>query len=306
MNLQKRFVTRLNMKFVNQLIPNEHNEYIPGMLRFHRLGALTAFIALLKIIVLFTLFIIYPSQAYFSTVTSANIIELTNQQREAAGLEKLIVNEKLNRVAQRKLDDMFARQFFSHTDPDGEKVWRLLSSEGYEHTYAGENLAMNFYSAEEAVSAWMGSKKHRQNILSKQYRDIGVAVGVGSLHGQTVSLVVQIFGTEFTNTTSDFRRSVSSMLGVETPGIEILGESRSVALKTGGGSWFRFLSARYKNIFLFFGLFLSVSLLGFAFYESKHHHRRLAMGLVALGVVFAAITLNGHFLEGISGILMVG
>lgn len=294
------------MDFIKHFLPNTHDQNVPLILHLRHLGALNALVIIAKVLAVLVLFVVYPSQGYFSTVTSATIVELTNQRREAAGLRRLVVNEQLNQVAQKKLNDMLQRQFFSHTNPDGEKVWGLLTSEGYDYTFAGENLAMNFYSAEEVVSAWMDSEKHRQNLLSQQFQDIGVAVGIGTLNDNSVSLVVQIFGTEVAGSELSFRSSVSSILGIETSGIEIRGDSDAVTLGPRKGSWLRMVVENYKTSFLFVGLFLSVSVLAFAFYESKHHHRRLALGLATLGIVFMAILVNGHFLEEIRGVLTLG
>lgn len=292
--------------FNHIFVPNEKNAFVPRVLLFRHLGFLSAFILFLKLFVMVALFVVYPSEAYFSTVTSANVIELTNIERLQHGIDELEVSERLNRVARQKLEDMFERQYFSHTDPDGEKVWRVLANEGYQYSFAGENLAMNFYSAEEVVSAWMDSEKHRKNLLSEQYQDFGVAVAVGSLNGEQVSLIVQIFGTEYVSTASDFRRSVTSILGVETPETKVMGETGAVTIESRQGSWMRFFVENHKTGILLIGLVLSLIMLLFAFFESKHHHRRLSLGLLTLSVIFAAITINIHFLEAISGTLTVG
>ena len=63
--------------------------------------------------------------------------------------------------------------------------------ESYDYSYAGENLAMDFHSAEKMEDAWMKSPTHRANILNEKYKDIGVAVKAGNQHGGRAS----VFGT---------------------------------------------------------------------------------------------------------------
>ena len=62
--------------------------------------------------------------------------------------------------------------------------------------YAGENLAKGFRTAEGVHEAWMASPTHKENIMSPNYKDIGVAVVEGTLLGKETTLVVQMFGNQ--------------------------------------------------------------------------------------------------------------
>jgi hypothetical protein len=44
------------------------------------------------------------------------------------------------------------------------------------------------------VTAWMNSPTHRDNILKKEYTDVGFAIVNGVLNGEETTLVVQMFG----------------------------------------------------------------------------------------------------------------
>jgi hypothetical protein len=57
-------------------------------------------------------------------------------------------------------------------------------------------LARDFADASSAVSAWMASPTHRENILSPKYKDIGISVVEGSLNGVDTTIIVQLFGTK--------------------------------------------------------------------------------------------------------------
>ena len=115
------------------------------------------------------MFLVYPTSAEFSTITTNRIIELTNKERIELNLQELKQSEILNQAAALKLADMFENNYFAHTSPQGTKPWHWFGKANCNYTYAGENLAMNFLEAEDAMSAWMNSPTHRDNIISKNY-----------------------------------------------------------------------------------------------------------------------------------------
>lgn len=125
------------------------------------------------------------------------VIEFTNKQRKENGnLEPLTENLKLDLSAEKKLQDMFDKQYFEHESPSGVKVGDLGEEVGYEYILIGENLALgNFKDDASLVEAWMNSPGHRANILNEHYKEIGVAVGNGIFEGRNVWLAVQHFGT---------------------------------------------------------------------------------------------------------------
>ncbi len=124
------------------------------------------------------------------------VIEYTNIARSLnGGLPALTGNETLNRDAQMKVDDMFAKQYFEHVSPAGVGPGDLAKTVGYAYVIVGENLALgDFGSDAKLVDAWMNSPGHRANILNKYYQEIGVAVGKGMYDGRETWLAVQSFG----------------------------------------------------------------------------------------------------------------
>ncbi len=129
-------------------------------------------------------------------LTRDGVISYTNEARSVAGLPPMRMNDKLNRAAKVKLDDMFAKQYFEHESPDGKAPADLITEAGYEYLVVGENLALgNFGTDAILVDAWMNSPGHRANILHDRFQEIGVAVGKGTFEGKTVWLAVQEFGT---------------------------------------------------------------------------------------------------------------
>lgn len=130
-----------------------------------------------------------------SGITQQEIVNLTNQQRQKYGLEPLIEDERLNKAAYAKALNMFAENYWAHYSPSGKDPWSFINGAGYQFSYAGENLARNFYTSDEVVKAWMNSPTHKANIINSNYQNIGIAVVEGVLSGQKTTLVVQEFGS---------------------------------------------------------------------------------------------------------------
>ena len=114
--------------------------------------------------------------------------------REKNGKKKVVINETLSKAAAQKAKFMFEKDFWAHTSPDGVEPWDFVIKEGYDYSYAGENLARNFYYSKEVVDAWMNSPSHKENLLSENYDEVGFAVVNGVLNGYETTLVVQMFG----------------------------------------------------------------------------------------------------------------
>ena len=128
--------------------------------------------------------------------TPNRVIELVNQARLAAGLGPLTINPLLARAAERKADDMFAKQYFAHVTPDNKQPWDFLRAENYPFFAAGENLAIDFTNPEMAHTALMNSPTHRENILNPIYNEIGVSVIPGTFKDHQRIIVVQFFAKQ--------------------------------------------------------------------------------------------------------------
>lgn len=129
-----------------------------------------------------------------SSITTEQIVEETNKERTNMGLEPLILNTTLSEAARLKALNMFEENYWAHFAPSGKTPWSFILGTGYKFSYAGENLARNFYTSEDTVRAWMNSPTHKENMINPRYKDIGVAVVDGVLLGQKTTLVVQMFG----------------------------------------------------------------------------------------------------------------
>ncbi len=130
-----------------------------------------------------------------SSIDQKKIIELTNAQRQRLGLSQVLENSALDKAAQLKAQNMLTENYWAHFAPSGKTPWDFMLGSGYKFTFAGENLAKNFYKSEDVVVAWMASPTHKDNLLNPKYKDIGIAVVDGVLNGQKTTLIVQMFGT---------------------------------------------------------------------------------------------------------------
>lgn len=132
-----------------------------------------------------------PSNSF---LTRPGVFKWTNIQRQNYGLPPLKESAELNASADLKIKDMLSKQYFAHISPDGKSVGDLAKEVGYKFIAVGENLALgNFESDEKLVQAWMDSPGHRKNILSPQYKEMGVAVLQGEFQGRKMWLSVQHF-----------------------------------------------------------------------------------------------------------------
>lgn len=175
-------------------IPCELNDHQPHILREHSLLFFALVITVAKLAVFFSL-AFFPSVAVSSEITQNRLFSMTNSSRAAAGLPAYSYNSALERAATNKANDMMALQYFAHTSPTGVSPWYWIRSAGYDYTVAGENLAIDFYEAEDVHAAWLASATHRANILHSGYTEIGIGVARGVFDGQDTVIAVQMFGT---------------------------------------------------------------------------------------------------------------
>lgn len=128
-------------------------------------------------------------------VVAGEVVTETNTERTAVGVGTLTHNERLDRAATLKAQDMLAHQYFAHRSPSGVTPWHWFSEAGYTYSRAGENLAVHFTMSEAVVRAWMESPSHRANIVNAAFTEIGVGMATGTFEGVPTTFVVQMFGT---------------------------------------------------------------------------------------------------------------
>lgn len=128
-------------------------------------------------------------------ISNVELLNLTNYERAQNGLPPLTLDIQLSDAAIKKSQHMFQNDYWAHFAPDGTSPWDFIRGEGYDYSFAGENLAKGFTTSYEAVKAWMKSPTHRDNILSDKYSEVGFAIAQGRLQGEDTILIVQEFGS---------------------------------------------------------------------------------------------------------------
>ncbi|MEU7560024.1 CAP domain-containing protein [Streptomyces eurythermus] len=108
----------------------------------------------------------------------AEVLKLVNDERAKAGLGALAANSALTGLAEAFSDDMAARGFFAHTDPDGRSPWDRAARAGITGLGA-ENIGRGQVDAAAVLAAWMDSPENRANILNPGFTTFGAGVHLG-------------------------------------------------------------------------------------------------------------------------------
>lgn len=105
------------------------------------------------------------------------VVALVNAARAAAATPcpPVTVDPRLTAAAQGHSDDMAARNYFSHTTPEGVTFDQRIKAAGYPQPGA-ENIAKGQRSAQQVMTAWMESEAHRLNIENCRLTTIGVGL----------------------------------------------------------------------------------------------------------------------------------
>ncbi len=114
------------------------------------------------------------------------MFEMVNKERVSRGLEALVFDDSLRDVARLHSKDMFARGYFSHYTPEGYSPFDRMKQAGITYGFAGENLALA-PSTDLAMQGLMNSPGHKANILSADFRKVGIGVMDGGIYGEMFS-----------------------------------------------------------------------------------------------------------------------
>lgn len=114
------------------------------------------------------------------------IFERVNLKRLSVGFPAYKINAKLNEVAKARALDLYNKNYFSHTSPDGRVVNDFAREARYKYSEVGENLGRDFNNVDGLMTAWLESPTHWNNILDEKYTETGVYTY------QNIS--VQVFG----------------------------------------------------------------------------------------------------------------
>jgi len=106
------------------------------------------------------------------------VLDLTNAERAKEKLAPLKANELLTKAAREHSANMAKRQKMDHV-LDDKKPDDRLKAVGYQFTVMAENIATGQHMPAEAIATWMSSTAgHKENMLNKDYTEIGIGIAV--------------------------------------------------------------------------------------------------------------------------------
>lgn len=177
------------------LHPHEGNDHHPYAYRKASAIAMTCVVGFVLLLSAMQTGYVRQSSNFLSSVLPSVLVEMTNENRSAEGLEGLRQNDTLARAAELKAEHMAENDYFAHDSPSGVTPWEWFREVDYTYKHAGENLAVNFSDSKEVVKSWMESRPHRENILEQDFTEIGIGTAKGEYKGNKTVFVVQMFGT---------------------------------------------------------------------------------------------------------------
>jgi len=217
-NKQIKFVVkRVKNHLKMAIIPHKKNDYRPHLIRSYGLVAIV-FVAI-------GLQLGYNGATTGdilgnqSDITISSLLEHTNEARVRIGVKPLLINDKLNKAAYLKAQDMFEKQYWAHDAPDGTQPWKWFGDVNYNYNEAGENLAKNFTSTSAVMIAWMDSPEHKANIIKSSYSDVGFAVVSGEMDKKPISIIVALYGLPADDTIVATQSSFSDASKIESVNI---------------------------------------------------------------------------------------
>ncbi len=133
----------------------------------------------------------------------ANIIRLTNEERQKAKLEPLKISPALTFLARKQSEHLciYTYGLLDHESKLFPEGWRKFSDrmKAVRISSAGENLAYRTSGGNPAkwsdfiVKGWMNSPNHRKNILNRKFNYLGV--GVWECSGN-ITYATQVFSSD--------------------------------------------------------------------------------------------------------------
>jgi uncharacterized protein YkwD len=166
-------------------------------------------VVLASAVLVATAFVADPAVASTRTETSLQtlnrqVLASVNRFRAAHGLRALHESGALDRSARRHSFEMGRLGYFGHSSADGLQFWQRIRhfypAHGYSYWAVGENLvwASPSLSAGGAMKMWISSPPHRANMLSRRWRQMGIAaVSVARAPGVYGRRRVVIVTTDF-------------------------------------------------------------------------------------------------------------
>jgi len=294
---------RIKTFFHRLFIPHEENNFRAKSLHtdFLTVYLVVAFLMMIA----FKQGSIHNVLGFATDISVEKLAQLTNEQRQKNNLPPLSVNSALSLAAQKKAENMFQENYWSHYSPEGKTPWDFILGAGYKYEFAGENLAKNFLFSSGVVDAWMNSPTHRENLLKKDYTEVGYAIVNGILNGEQTTLVVQEFGKPIDSSfappsvqASEITQNVGAV-----PAVKPIIEKRSEQIVEQKAVQPKINPLNFTfNLNIIFMVFLLLALVLDFYFASKFNVLRIA-GKNTAHILFIVFILIGLFMSTIGAII---
>jgi uncharacterized protein YkwD len=141
----------------------------------------------------------YATADGYDGALARDIVRWTNVERLSRRLPPVYWSETLARAARAHAAEMVRLGYFDHESPvaSNRTLMRRVRKAGLggESLFVGENIAKGTWRGERArqiVQAWMESDGHRENLLRRSFRYLGVGV---AWDGRSL-VAAQVFGNK--------------------------------------------------------------------------------------------------------------
>lgn len=105
-----------------------------------------------------------------------SFVDLMNAHRVTVGCEPLAWNVEVAAVAQAHSVDMVDRDYFAHTNPDGDSPFDRMGAAGISMSRGAENIAWGYPTGADVLRGWLDSPGHRANIENCSLTEHGVGL----------------------------------------------------------------------------------------------------------------------------------
>jgi uncharacterized protein YkwD len=105
-----------------------------------------------------------------------------NEARRKNQVPNLSWNDAVASESRRHAQNMSARHFFAHEDPQKGELSTRLDAAGIEWNRCAENIYQEKGlddPAEDAIQSWLKSPGHRKNMLDPGFSETGIGIAVG-------------------------------------------------------------------------------------------------------------------------------
>lgn len=111
------------------------------------------------------------------------VFDLSNVFRQKNGISLLQWDDHIAATARKHSQDMSEREYFNHSNPEGQSPFDRMKADGVKYSWAAENIAHGYIDAMDVHNGWLNSAGHRKNMLNGNLQRLGVGI-FGSYYTQ--------------------------------------------------------------------------------------------------------------------------